>query len=251
MKIATYNIWNSESGMPDRARHIVEEITDVKADVICLQEVSDKSMAGMIAEKTGYEYCFFDHYRDSDEGLCILSRIAFEECGSWMDKVNAVHGSFLWNGRRVAVVNLHLPWDSVAERERQIVDIAASIDNSCDYIYLAGDFNCTDTSDVHRFLTGECLLQGREAVPCWYDLALSYAEVSHTTAEHTLNFRENPRFQNNTIEQNARYDRIMLRNTYPCEFPILKSCTVFGRTIYEDIYLSASDHYGVVVDMEQ
>ncbi len=71
-----------------------------------------------------------------------------------------------------------------------------------------------------------------------------------TKAEDTLNFRENPRFKHNTIESNVRVDRILLRNTYPHEFPMLKECTVFGRQIYEDIGLSASDHYGVVVEIE-
>ena len=40
MKIATYNIWNSESGMPYRIKYIVNEIKLINADVICLQEVS-------------------------------------------------------------------------------------------------------------------------------------------------------------------------------------------------------------------
>ena len=80
---------------------------------------------------------------------------------------------------------MHLPWDSVAERERQIVEIVKTIsERQCDYIYIVGDFNCDDSSD---------------------------AEV-----ECTLNFRENPRFRNNTIETNVRFDRILLRNTYPC-----------------------------------
>ena len=46
---------------------------------------------------------------------------------------------------------------------------------------------------------------------------------------YTLNFRENPRFKNNIIETNSRYDRILLRNTYPCEFTILRKCTTFGK----------------------
>ena len=37
LKIATYNIWNSESGMPYRIKYIVNEIKLINADVICLQ----------------------------------------------------------------------------------------------------------------------------------------------------------------------------------------------------------------------
>ena len=152
--------------------------------------------------------------------------------------------------KKIAVVNLHLPWDSVAERQRQVADIVAAIDKKqYDYVYMAGDFNCTEASDVQRFLTGECLLNHRECKPCWYDLALSYAELTGTAAECTLNFRENPRFRNNTIELNARFDWILLRNTYPQDFPILESCIVFGKTVYEDIHLAASDHYGVAVEV--
>ncbi len=49
---------------------------------------------------------------------------------------------------------------------------------------------------------------------------------------------------------NARFDRILLRNTYPYEFPMLKECSVFGKRIYTDINLSASNHYGVVMEMD-
>lgn len=49
MKIATYNIWNSEAGMFARKKAIQKEILDVGADVICLQEVEDCELAEMIA----------------------------------------------------------------------------------------------------------------------------------------------------------------------------------------------------------
>ena len=39
MRIATYNIWNSEQGMPYRTNCIIGEIRKLNADVICLQEV--------------------------------------------------------------------------------------------------------------------------------------------------------------------------------------------------------------------
>lgn len=251
MRIATYNLWNAESGMPVREQYIINEIININADVICLQEVSGIALAENIANKAGYKHCFFDKYKDSEEGLCILSNCPFEKSESWLDVANAIYCSFSWNNKTIAVVNLHLPWDSVIERENQIVNIVTNINGEkYDYIFLAGDFNCGATSDVYRFLTGDCLLNQQEANPVWYDLAASYAELTNTNLEPTLNFRENPRFQNNTIELNARFDRILLRNTYPCKFPTLKKCMVFGKTIYRDIKLSASDHYGVAVDIE-
>ena len=74
MKIATYNIWNSESGMPYRIKYIVNEIKLINADVICLQEVSSRKLAEGIAANADYPYWYFD------------------------------------NSQKIAVVNVHLPW---------------------------------------------------------------------------------------------------------------------------------------------
>lgn len=251
MKIATYNIWNSENGMPYRSKYIVDEIKKIKADVICLQEVCNRKFAESIADNVGYRYLYFDNYQNDNEGLCILSHIPFEECESWLNICNAIYCSFLYKGKKVSVINVHLPWNSVLEREQQIINIVTAVDKrQYDYAYMAGDFNCSDTSDVQRFLTGECLLNNYESMPCWFDLALSYAELSGTNAEYTLNFRENPRFKHNTIETNLRCDRILLRNTYPSDFPLLSKCDIFGKTIYKEIDLAASDHYGLAVEIE-
>lgn len=214
MKIATYNIWNSESGMPYRIKYIVNEIKLINADVICLQEVSTRKLAESIA-------------------------------------ANAIYCSFFYNSHKIAVVNVHLPWDSVLSREHQIIKIVNAVDKKTyDYVYMAGDFNCSDFSDVQRFLLGECTLNNCEALPCWFDLASAYAEITGKKAENTLDFRKNPRFKGNTVETNSRFDRILLQNTYPQQFPVLSGCNVFGTAIYEDIALAASDHYGVVVEME-
>ena len=214
MKIATYNIWNSESGMPYRIKYIVNEIKLINADVICLQEVSTRKLAESIA-------------------------------------ANAIYCSFFYNSQKIAVVNVHLPWDSVLSREHQIIKIVNAVDKKTyDYVYMAGDFNCSDFSDVQRFLLGECTLNNCESLPCWFDLASAYAEITDKKAENTLDFRKNPRFKGNTVETNSRFDRILLQNTYPQQFPVLSRCNVFGTAIYEDIALAASDHYGVVVEME-
>ncbi len=39
MRIASYNLWNADEGMPIRAQQLVTEIQTVQADILCLQEV--------------------------------------------------------------------------------------------------------------------------------------------------------------------------------------------------------------------
>lgn len=86
-------------------------------------------------------------------------------------------------------MNVHLPWDSVLIREHQIIKIVNAVDKKTyDYVYMAGDFNCSDFSDVQRFLLGECTLNNCESLPCWFDLASAYAEITDKEAEDTLDF---------------------------------------------------------------
>lgn len=251
MRIATYNIWNSEEGMPKREQHLVDQIIEVGADVVCLQEVRDRKQAEMIARQAGYPYCFFDHYMCESEGLCVLSKVPFMKMVSWIDNCSSLFCSIRYDDKLVGVVNLHLPWDSVIKREQQIRDLTVEVgQESVDYVLMAGDFNCSDMSDVQRFLMGDCLLGNVEANPRWYDLAVASADRTGVIPESTLEFSTNPRFKDNTIESDVRVDRILLRNTYPIQFPRLNQYVVFGKKIYEDIELCASDHYGVVAELE-
>lgn len=251
MRIATYNIWNSQDGMPYREKHIIEEIKKLSADVLCLQEVCNREMAENISKASNYNFCYFENYFGEDEGLAILSKKPFIRKVTLLDRANALIGLFEVCGKTLCVVNIHLPWNSPINRTKQILDINLYLDEEqFDYAILAGDFNCSEMSDVNRFLLGECLLDGRETECSWFDLALSYAEHIKSKPECTLNFAENPRFVNNTIEINSRVDRIMLRNPYPEEFPILKDCHIFGQNVYNETKLAASDHYGVSVDIE-
>lgn len=251
MKIATYNIWNSREGMPYRIEHIAEEIQKTGADIICLQEVCNRKMAEEISISDDRNFCYFENYISEDEGLAILSNTPFIGTGTLSGRANAVVGIFEVCDKKLCVANIHLPWDSPMNREKQIIEINSYLEEeNFDYAILAGDFNCTETSDVNRFLLGECLLNGKGAKHNWYDLALSYAERTMSKPEPTLNFTKNPRFKNNTIEVSSRVDRIMLRNTYPMDFPKLKSCRTFGQKVYDETNLSASDHYGVLVEIE-
>lgn len=248
--LATYNIWNSSEGMPFRGECVLSEISKVMPDILCLQEVKDRVLAEKVASKLGMNY-YFANYPADNEGICILSKYPVIEKDSWMVDSNAQYVQIEYENKRIGVVNLHLPWDSVLKREKCITTIVTKLkDKKWDYLFVMGDFNCGDNSDVIRMMLGDCSIKGIEENPCFYDLASASAQLSNSCVKDTLNFRENPRFCNNTVEVNQRFDRIFLCNTYPGTFPKLIECDIFGTKIYPEIEMAASDHYGVYAKIE-
>lgn len=246
MKIITYNIWNDPAGMPLRLDHIEEEIRTIGADIVCLQEVGNIEIHSRLSASCGYAYSHFQ----AQTGLSVMSRYPFIKL--WDHRFSA-GAEITVSGKAVAVINVHLPWNSVLEREKAIVDIAAKADEiHTEYTLIMGDFNSSDNSSVHQFLKNDRSLFEKEAY--YFDLAEVYAEITGTKPPSTLNFRENPRWNavqsKNTIEVNQRFDRIMLKNPYPHELPLLKDCEIFGTNVFAETSLSASDHYGVYAEIQ-
>lgn len=246
MRIATYNIWDSDSGMPMRFQHLIDEIKNVDADIMCLQEVSDRKKHDDISEQCGYKY---SNWKEQ-EGISILSKHPIEKS----TEVNYGLASLIHvSDWAILAVNVHLPWDRPSLREQAIVKIVEYISTiKADYVILLGDFNCSEKSAVHRFLTNQQSLLGEDAY--YFDLAEAYTEINGTRLLATLNFRDNPRWgiveSKNTIELNQRFDRILLKNPYPEKLPELKNCDIFGTKISELTNLAASDHYGLFAEMD-
>ena len=246
MIIATYNVWDSDAGMPVRSQQLIDEMNEIKADIICLQEVSDRSQHDRFSSLCGYA----ESYWQAQTGLSILSRYRIEKTADFQYGTAAYIRVV---GQTILAVNVHLPWEKASFREKAIADIAVDISGmEADYTFLAGDFNCSEKSSVYRFLTNEQSLLGADAY--YFDLAEAYAEMNGTKALPTLNFRENPRWgvaePKNTIEVNQRVDWILLKNPYPNKLPELKKCTLFGTKVSQETHLAASDHYGVLVEIE-
>lgn len=245
MRIATYNIWNSDTGMPIRFRQLISEIIGVRADIICLQEVSDHEKHNTLSSLCGYDYSYWQ----AQTGLSILSRYPIDRSADFEYGASAyIH----LEGKTLLVINVHLPWEKVSLREKAIVNIVDNISSiKADYTLIMGDFNSSENSSIHRFLTNEQSLLGADAY--YFDLAEVSAEISKTKTLATLNFRENPRWGiaevKNTIEVNQRFDWILLKNPYPIELPELKECVLFGTEISKETGLAASDHYGIMVEM--
>ena len=78
MRIATYNIWNSATGMPERKQQLIEEIIKISADIICLQEVPNKAAHQDLVERCRYQFAVFHKHANEEEGLSILSRYSIK-----------------------------------------------------------------------------------------------------------------------------------------------------------------------------
>lgn len=158
INLATYNIWNSEIGLPLRKQYLVDEIKKVSPDILCLQEVKNHSFAECIADKLGMDY-FFSSYEGEEEGICIFSKGEIKEAVSWMCDGNAQYVSVEINHRKIGIVNLHLTWENALLREKFILEVLDNLqEKETDLVFLMGDFNCGDNSDVIRVLMGDCSL---------------------------------------------------------------------------------------------
>lgn len=244
MKLATYNIWDSPAGMPQRLEQLAGEIRAAQADVLCLQEVSDHERHDFLARAGGYKHAFYS----KQAGVSLLSRYPLTDAQALPHGACAlVHAEVL-----LLAANVHLPWNSASARETAIVDIVRSlIAFRADYAVLMGDFNCSPVSSVHRFLTGDQSLLGCDAY--FFDLHAVRAEIMGETPSATLSFRKNPRWgvvqEKNTIEPDQRFDRIYLRNPYPSRYPQAADVRIFGTAVSEQTRLCASDHYGVAAEL--
>ncbi|MCL2772722.1 MAG: endonuclease/exonuclease/phosphatase family protein [Oscillospiraceae bacterium] len=254
MRLATYNIWNETKGRGNRINQIVNEIASVNADIIGLQEVTEPTF-NILTERLGYKYHTFAMYYDEDEGLAFFSKFPIDEVFFLNESAEyansrALHALINADGSSFSTINLHLPWDSILEKEKQIVAIykynqyANSKKDGVSQIIM-GDFNCALTSSVHNYLIGEQSLSGREVNPYWDDLASNYAAINGLPNKATLDFQKNPRWRDNTTETPVIYDRI-----YVAGVSNIKNVDIFGTAISPETGLSASDHYGVFADVE-
>lgn len=249
MRIATYNIWNCEENNELRFAQITDELVKINADIIALQEVPNKNYFDILLKNTKYEYGVFHSHCGEDEGLSVISKYPIVRSTYSNSAVIAVVNI---KGCALSITNVHLDWLSPIKRENDITALVDTIAvENADYKLLLGDFNCSEHSSVHQFLLGQSSLRCKEAVPCWYDLSESYFGLCGKEPEITLDFKNNPRWRNqNTVEKNQRFDRILLQNTYPNNFPVLRNCVVFGKEASAETGLAPSDHYGVFVDID-
>ncbi len=263
LRVATYNVWNDPPTWRQRFAALCEVLRDVDADFVALQEVpvGEPEASAVIDElqaATDYPHAVFRVYpEDPEEGLAVLGKAPFEaaECG-WQTGWSALADCGLRvsaraGDRRIALTDVHLDYRTIGRREEQILALASWIDDAqdTDLEVLLGDFNSSPSSSVHRFLTGEQTLAGRDT-GVWQDAA-HHAEALHgRSAGHTLDFFANPRWHGQPIvESPRRVDWILIRADE--EKPVtVQESRLFGRRPRGRPAIVASDHNGVYADLE-
>ena len=254
MKIATYNVWDDESGRCVRKEQLIHEIFKTDADIIALQEVWPDFWDELI-KSTDYAYYIFPNKGDK---LAFLSKYPLENSFHLYDSVDflnsvALNVTFKHKGFVFSITNVHLPWNSVLVREKQILAINeyTKQQKDIDYFLLLGDFNCSPTSSVHNFLLGEQTLLGYEVVPNpYYDLARVHASLNNYAVIPTLDFATNPRWKdNNTKFVPAILDRILFMDNASYGDYFIHDVRVFGTDISPETGFAPSDHYGVLAKL--
>lgn len=248
MKLATYNVWNHDIEV--RFDQLIQEIHSISADIIGLQEVT-ASFYEILKEKTHYEHVLFVPYRGEDEGLAILSNYPFEETTA-IDHVIGVNVVFSVEGLIYSLTNVHFPSEDIEEQERQVIAVDRFMNEhkeKVDYCILLGDFNSGLNASVHRFLDGEQTLNGQGPCTRWDEMFSAFAILHGLPVKATLDCVNNPRWKGkNTYYTPAVMDRIYIMDNWVKK--TLVSAQLFGTTVSPKTKLAASDHYGVLVELD-
>lgn len=256
LRIATYNIWNDDAGQDKRAEKILNEIYKARPDVVGIQEVTRNFYEQDLSKDKIYPYSCFYAYSGEEEGLAILSRIPLmeETFLHHFEKYacsNALNVVVQKNGLLISITNVHLPWDSVKKQEKQIVAVDRFIhaQEEADFYVLLGDFNGNMNSSVNRYLLGDQTIDGEESNLYWNDLQTGYCVRKGIELVPTLDFINNPRWRGQeTISVPMVADRIYVMESW--DDIDMNELSIFGTEVYRDTQMCASDHYGIVVELE-
>lgn len=158
-KLMTYNIWFDSGNWPARLNYILSEIRAIDPDVICLQEVIQRSnlpnQAKTIADSLGYSFVFTSVDGEGSAtrfGNAILSRYPIVEDNSVAlkplnDYRMALHARIEVAGNTIDIYNTHLHNTAVGVdiRTEQITDLLTFVEETqvqdSGYQFLCGDFN--------------------------------------------------------------------------------------------------------------
>jgi len=265
VRVLTLNAFSHHRDWPARCRVLAAGLRDLSPDVVAFQEVFASDGYDQVREVLGSGYHVF-HQRGRDEdggGASIASRWPLEvvrEADVQFDKRLYKSG---WIGS-LAVVEIGVPepigplllahhkptWQSGAELEREQQAVASAriveelLAGADRHVVLAGDFDATPDSGSIRFLTGRQSLDG---LSVYYQDA--WAAIHGDAPGHTFTPDNRLRSARWRPRPGRRIDYVMVRCGDHGATLDITSCDVVLDQPVDGVW--ASDHFGVVADLEQ
>lgn len=281
LRLVTINFWGTEPPLSRRLALAERQLRALAPDVVCMQEVEPldgevhgegqgvRTTAHHLAEALGYQ-CIYEvalrwkaggagHHPIGEQGLAILSRHPIREHRvarlpeSRPDEARILLSAYIEApAAPVWCHTTHLHWrlDDGLAREKQVVAIdeilrAIAVGEPEGQVQLlCGDFNATPAHDEVRFLGGMTTLAGRRT---HYQDA--FARM-HPRAEGYTWDMANPMQQakGSSIDLDRRIDYVFVTTRQKDG-----RGTVRGARLVLDEHdggLAASDHYGVLADVQ-
>lgn len=272
LRVVTINFWGTEAPLDARLALAMEQLRAISPDVIGMQEVrplngrDGRTTADVLGDALNMERVyeitiawqdddFFAGHPGGQEGLAILSRWPIREhrvlrlpearkteARILLSACIAHPSGDVW----VHTTHLHYRLDDGIARERQVVAIdeaIKAIETSAPQV-LCGDFNATPEHDEIRFLRSLTTLANRRThyQDAW--LRAHPHQDGHTWCsenEHTRPLR--------SLDIDRRIDYIFVTTRKKDGRGTVLSCelALTGRNADG---LAASDHYGLVADVQ-
>lgn len=241
MKIITLNTWGTYGPYQKRWDFFLKEMETVEPDLLCLQEVVERTLTERIKRTFLLSYSIESY----EAGLVILSRlpIFLEEllkykCVSPTEREDrrAIIARLKMGGQEMILANTHLSWKGEDEPTRlaQVKELLGVIERRGCPALLAGDLNDTPESQP--------LQEIKKAG--YFDLL----ELLHPGERNLTWDNRNPFIQSHSVKfPDRQIDFLFLHKELLAQHPPQISEIVFNRSNKDGIY--PSDHYGILAEI--
>lgn len=280
LRVVTLNLWGLAEPLDRRLALAARQLVALAPDVVCLQEVrpldgkSGRTTADVLADGLGMQARYavavewpdgaWSHMPGGQEGLAVLARRIDDirvlplpeprptEARILLSAQVATDAGPIW----VHTTHLHYRLEDGIAREQQVLAIDEAIralrsDTSPPQI-LCGDMNATAESDEMRFLRGLTTLGGRRThfQDAWLRLHRE-PDVDGGPAEGITWCSENPNTRPlRSLDIDRRLDYVYVTTRKKDGRGTIHRCEVVLTEREGDDQICASDHYGVLVDVQ-
>lgn len=280
LRVVTLNLWGTEPPLDRRLALAIRQLQALAPDVVCLQEVRPldgargRTTAEVIADALGLaaHYAVAVQWEDGahaklpagQEGLAVLARSILDtrvlplpeprvaDARILLSAQVATAGGPIW----VHTTHLHYRLDDGLAREHQVLAIDAAIracgrGNTDAPQILCGDMNATPDSDEMRFLRGLTTLGGRRThfQDAWLRLHREPGPGDGPAEGITWSSENALTRPLRSLDIDRRIDYVYVTSRKRDGRATVHDCRVV-LTERDDGDLCASDHYGVLADVQ-